>query len=148
MVSKNEHALRSTCPLACALDIIGDHWTLLVIRDMLFLGKHEYREILESDEGISSNILSDRLSKLQANGLISSMPHPDSAKRKLYYPTAKGKDLIHILVPIGQWAEKHLPGESNLPEEIITLQGNSTGEFISNVFRQLEEWEQRYEINL
>jgi len=148
MVSKNEHALRSSCPLACALDIIGDHWTLLVIRDMLFLGKHEYREILESDEGISSNILSDRLSKLQTNGLISSIPHPDSVKRKLYYLTAKGKDLVHILVPIGQWAETHLPGEFGLPSEIIALRGNSSTEFITNVFKQLEEWEQRYDIKL
>ncbi|GAB1264034.1 winged helix-turn-helix transcriptional regulator [Aurantivibrio infirmus] len=146
MVSKNEHAQRTRCPLACALDIIGDHWTLLIIRDMLFLGKHEYREILESKEGISSNILSDRLSKLQDNGLVASIPHPESAKRKLYYLTNKGKDLIHVLAPLGKWSEKHLPGQVEIYPEIIELQKKSPADLITNVFLTLEEWEQRYDI--
>ena len=70
MATKNEHANRSSCPVACALDVIGDHWSLLVVRDLLMMGKHEYKELLESAEGISSNILSDRLRKLQENGLV------------------------------------------------------------------------------
>lgn len=65
-----EHAARSGCPIACTLDIVGDHWTLLIIRDLMFLGLHEYKDMLMKEEGISSNILTDRLKKLERKDLI------------------------------------------------------------------------------
>jgi DNA-binding HxlR family transcriptional regulator len=63
MVAKIEHKQRSGCPIACALDLIGDHWTLLVIRNLMFLGIHEYKDMLKTEEQISSSILTDRLKK-------------------------------------------------------------------------------------
>jgi len=88
---KTAHYSRSTCPLACALDLIGDHWTLLVIRDLLFLGRHEYKDMLNAEEGISSNVLSDRLKNLEENGLIDSIPHHRKWQEKTLVFTSQGE---------------------------------------------------------
>ncbi len=144
MVSKNEHALRSICPLARGLDCIGDHWTLLIVRDLSWMGKHEYREMLDSDEGISSNILSDRLQKLQDSGLVASIPHPESGRRKLYYLTEAGKDLIPIFVAIGRWANKHFGGDLVMPK---CFEGNPllrAKDPLAAVLEDLKIWEAHY----
>ncbi len=146
MVSKNEHALRSTCPLACALDVIGDHWTLLVVRDLLLLGKHEYREFLDSPEGISSNILSDRLEKLEGHGLLTSIPHPDTKRRKLYYLTESGKGLIHVLVAVAGWSLQHHPDSATQQMLIAVGKHASHKAFIRQTLADLRKWEQRYGI--
>lgn len=91
MVKRNKHADLSQCPLACALDIIGDHWTLLIIRNLMLFGCHEYKDMLAMPEAISANILSNRLKKLAEAGIIADAPHPDSKRRKLYYLTGKEK---------------------------------------------------------
>jgi DNA-binding HxlR family transcriptional regulator len=131
----------SGCPVACALDIVGDHWTLLVIRDLMFLGIHEYKEMLAGAEGISSNILTDRLKRLEGNGLIASMPHPQSRKRKLYYLTAKGKDLIHTMVHLIRWSEKHLSDRLEIPPEKKDLLVNGPDRFVALTLQQLARWE-------
>ncbi len=141
MVQKKTHMEHSGCPVACALDIVGDHWTLLVIRDLLFLGLHEYKEMLAGAEGISSNILTDRLKKLEVNGLIASMPHPESRKRKLYYLTVKGKDLIHTMVQLIRWSEKHLSEHLEIPPEKRNLLVNDPDCFVALILQQLTQWE-------
>lgn len=146
MVSKNKHNLRSQCPVACGLDIVGDHWTLLIVRDLLMLGRHEFRDILEGDEGISSNILSDRLAKLQQDGLVASIVHPDNKRRKLYYLTPKGKDLIHIMVAVAGWASKHLHDQVFIPEDRMKLLQSGTNKFIRHTLDELAQWEQQYGI--
>ena len=147
MVQKTEHSSRSTCPLACGLDVIGDHWSLLVIRDLMFLGRHEYKDMLNAEEGISSNILSDRLKRLEDEGLINSIPHPESGRRKLYYLLPKGKDLIHVLTHLARWADKHLGDLVEIPLEKRKLLLNQPDTLIKMTLQQLEEWENRFLID-
>jgi DNA-binding HxlR family transcriptional regulator len=104
---KKKIEFRSQCPVSTALDIFGDKWTLLVIRDLLFNGKRTYGEFLESEEKIATNILADRLSMLEMAGIISKKKHPDSNAKILYNLTAKGIDLIPILIEIIVWSEKY-----------------------------------------
>jgi len=144
MVSKNSHKDRSECPIAFALDIVGDHWSLLVIRDLLFQGKHEYKELLESDEGISSNILSNRLKKLHDCGIIDAIPHPDSNKRKLYYLTVSGKDLIDVMMALGRWTNTHMLGAVCFDPVIQAKLNDGTKDFKQNILGELAMWEGKY----
>jgi DNA-binding HxlR family transcriptional regulator len=104
---KKKIEFRSQCPISTALDIFGDKWTLLVIRDLLFNEKKTYGEFLESDEKIATNILSDRLSLLEMAGIVSKQKHPDHGLKILYTLTQKGIDLIPVLVEIIVWSEKY-----------------------------------------
>ena len=144
MVQKTEHSSRSSCPLACALDVIGDHWSLLIIRDLMFLGRHEYKDMLSAEEGISSNILSDRLRRLESEGLINSTPHPDSGRRKLYYLLPKGKDLIYVLTHLARWSDKHLGNLVHIPPEKREVLVNHPDALIQMTLQQLEDWENRF----
>jgi len=147
MVSKNQHTIRSRCPIAFGLDAIGDHWTMLIVRDMLVMNKHEYKEFMSSDEGISSNILSDRLGKLQEHGLIDSISHPENRRRKLYYLTPPGKDLIHLHVAMASWAYKHYGDAVQFPDSIDPDDKNSSADFIRQTFARLREWEKKHGIH-
>ena len=100
---------RSTCPAACALDLAGDKWTLLVVRDLLS-GRHTFKELLAADEGIPTNILADRLKKMEAAGLIQAKPYQDKPVRWRYELTAKGRDLGHVLAAMARWGKKHVRG--------------------------------------
>ena len=95
---------RSECPISCSLDLVGDKWSLLIIRDLLYLGKTSYNEFLSSRESISTNILNDRLIKLTEDGLIT---FTGTAKRKKYELTKKGQDLKPVLESIGQFGIKY-----------------------------------------
>ncbi|MEL7083762.1 MAG: helix-turn-helix domain-containing protein [Cyanobacteria bacterium P01_A01_bin.3] len=99
---------RSDCPIACALDLLGDRWTLLLIRDMA-LGKSRFDEFLDSPEGISSNVLSDRLKKLVQMDLATKSPYSSHSRRMTYQLTAKGESLRPILKAIGRWGLRHIP---------------------------------------
>lgn len=99
---------RSDCPITNALEIIGDKWTLLIIRD-LFLGKHLYREMMESPEGIASNILANRLQRLEQAQFISKRAYQLKPMRYEYYLTAKGQDLQPVLQAIATWGVKYIP---------------------------------------
>jgi len=98
---------RIQCPISSALDIFGDKWTLLVIRDLLFNEKKTYGEFLDAEEKIATNILADRLSLLEMAGILSKHKHPDSKAKILYQLTRKGIDLIPVLVEIIAWSEKY-----------------------------------------
>lgn len=101
--------MRSDCPVSYALDFFGDKWSFLVIRDMLE-GKRFYKDFQSSKEGIATNILSDRLKKLEANGVIVSRVYPELRTKKEYVLTPKGKDLIPIIVETMVWSAKHEDG--------------------------------------
>lgn len=107
--NKGELHKRSVCPIACTLDIIGDKWTLLVIRD-LSLGKKTYREFQESPEGIPSNILAERLKRLESHGIIEKHPYQERPVRYAYQLTPKGQALGPILKDIVKWGLKFIPG--------------------------------------
>ena len=98
---------RSTCPISTALDIFGDKWSLLIVRDLMFNQKKTYGEFLQSEERIATNILADRLLLLEMGGIISKEEHPDSKAKVLYKLTTKGIDLIPTMVEIILWSEKH-----------------------------------------
>lgn len=100
---------RSTCPISTALELVGDRWTLLVIRDLMFAGKRHFREFLQSEEGISSNILADRLASLVRNGIVSRRDDPTHAQKAIYSLTRKGLDLLPVVVAMSQWTQKHHP---------------------------------------
>lgn len=104
---------RSDCPVSCSLDIWGDKWSLLIIRDLMFAKECTYGDLLKSPEGIATNILASRLQALEENGLIEKLVHPDSKAKVLYRLTDKGIDLLPIMVEINLWAEKYL----TIPEE-------------------------------
>jgi DNA-binding HxlR family transcriptional regulator len=106
-VKKKKINFRSECPISTALDIFGDKWSLLIIRDMMFKGKSTYGDFLNSDEKIATNILADRLLLLESAGIISKQKHPQSKAKILYTLTEKGVDLIPVLVEIIEWSEKH-----------------------------------------
>lgn len=95
---------RSDCPISCTMDLVGDKWSLLIIRDLLYLGKTSYNEFLSSNEGISTNILNDRLVKLNEVGLIT---YTGTAKRKKYELTKMGKDLKPVLESVALFGIKH-----------------------------------------
>lgn len=144
MVAKIEHKTRTGCPVACSLDIVGDHWTLLIIRNLMFLGIHEYKDMLKTEEQISSSILSNRLNKLEREGLIASITHPDSGRRKLYYLTPMGKGLIHMLIELVIWANTHLEDTVKIPREKKVLLENNPEKFIASTLKELKKWEEEY----
>ena len=98
---------RSECPLSCSLDIFGDKWSLLIIRDLMFENKCTYNDFLKSQEGIATNILASRLKELEENGIIEKSAHPDSKAKNLYRLTSKGIDLLPILIEVYIWSDKY-----------------------------------------
>jgi len=100
---------RSDCPISSALDLFGDKWSLLVMRDLLFRNKSHYREFLASEEGIATNILADRLARLEAAGLIEKTGEDPRSGKQAYLATAMGKDLIPLLLQMMLWSAQHNP---------------------------------------
>jgi DNA-binding HxlR family transcriptional regulator len=100
---------RSICGVACSLDLLGDKWTLLVVRDLL-MGKQTYSELQASPERIPTNILADRLKKLQAEGIVERSVYQERPRRYRYHLTDKGKDLLPVLRSMVRWANRHVPG--------------------------------------
>lgn len=105
---------RSSCPITNVLDLLGDKWTLLVVRDLV-LGKQRYQEFLSSPEAIASNILAERLGRLHAGGLIRRRAYQRAPVRYEYALTKKGKDLEPILEAIIAWGKKQYPGTEKFP---------------------------------
>jgi len=99
---------RSPCPVACVLDIFGDKWTLLVVRDLLF-GKHTFKAFQESPEKIPSNILADRLKRLEQAGVVVRKVYQERPRRYAYYLTDKGKELGTVMRSMVKWANKYIP---------------------------------------
>ena len=103
----DEKASRSCCPISLALDILGDKWTLLVIRDLVFLRKRHFKDFQSSPEKIATNILSNRLKMLECAGIISRKTDPENARQVVYDLTDKGIDLIPMLVEMILWGTKY-----------------------------------------
>jgi DNA-binding HxlR family transcriptional regulator len=113
---------RSLCPVACSLDLLGDRWTLLLIRD-LFRGLTRYGEFLAAPEGIPTNILAERLERLEAAGLIKSEPYQQNPPRYAYTLTPKGADLKPVLGALATWAIRHVPRTRADKELAAVLRG-------------------------
>lgn len=113
---------RSTCPISTALEVVGDRWTLLVLRDLAFAGKRHFREFLKSEEAISSNVLTERLGLLMEQGIVTRSGDPTHAQKAVYSLTEKGLDLLPVLVALSVWSQKHHP-DTRRPEAIQVAQG-------------------------
>jgi DNA-binding HxlR family transcriptional regulator len=106
---------RSDCPTSSFLDVVGDRWTLLVMRDLLMKNRLRYNELAGSREKIPTNILADRLIKLEAAGLITKQPYQERPVRYEYKPTAAGVDLLDVISAAAQWSNRHLKETKEVP---------------------------------
>lgn len=97
---------RSGCPINLALEVFGDRWSLLVLRDMIFAGKRTFNQLLESDEGIATNVLRDRLNSLVESGLLTKSDDPERRGRTRYALTERAIALVPVLVHMGHWGER------------------------------------------
>ena len=102
--------MRSVCPIANVLDLVGDKWSLLIVRDMLLFHRHRYGDFLAADEGITTNILADRLKRLEQYGIIEKTPYQHNPVRNEYHLTDKGRDLEPMIMEMVNWGLKHVSG--------------------------------------
>ena len=101
---------RSGCPINLALELLGDRWSLIVVRDIMFRNRRHFRELLtRSEEGIASNILATRLKRLVEAGLLSRSDDPSHRQKGIYSLTEKAIELVPVLVQLGAWGRRHLP---------------------------------------
>jgi DNA-binding HxlR family transcriptional regulator len=114
-VMAESHALRSGCPINLTLEILGDRWSLLVLRDIMFGNRRHFRELLgKSEEGIASNILADRVKKLEAQGMLTRADDPTHKQKAIYSLTEKAIQLVPIMAMVGGWGRRHLPVSEEL----------------------------------
>jgi DNA-binding HxlR family transcriptional regulator len=110
---------RSGCPLNASVEMLGDRWSLLIIRDMMLRGARTFKEFLDSHERIASNILADRLRKLESCGIITSKHDPSDGRKLIYLLTPKGIDLAPVLTEMVLWAAAHeVTGNQDLVQEM------------------------------
>lgn len=111
--------MRSDCPLNYGIEIFGDKWTLLIVRDLMFFGKRYYNEFLQSAEGIATNMLADRLTMLEKEKIIRKEKDSQHKQKIVYSLTEKGIDLLPIILSIGLWSEKYATITLNPNRDII-----------------------------
>lgn len=129
--------MRSDCPISCTLDILGDKWSLLIMRDLLFFEKNSFGEFLLSDEKIARNILADRLEELVAKGFVVKEVAAGNKSKFLYYPTEKGIDLVPLLLQLAAWSEKHQP--ACRPSAEVAAFKNSRGTAMNQLRKRLKD---------
>lgn len=119
-MSRNSSSCRSNCPINFVLETFGDKWTLLIVRDLMFKGKQTYGELLQSDEKISTNILADRLKRLEEHGIITKTVAPGNSSSFNYALTSKGSDFLPVMLEITAWSAKH-DSMTNTPKSFFEL---------------------------
>ena len=108
-MTKTLPSRRSSCPISCALDFVGDKWTLVVLRDIVMARRRYFQELLAGNEGIASNILASRLKLLEAARMITRQRDPAQARRVIYEPTEKALDLLPVMIELIRWSMKYDP---------------------------------------
>jgi DNA-binding HxlR family transcriptional regulator len=119
---RHTHQRRSDCPINFALEMFGDPWSLLIIRDIVYFGKNTYGQFLTSEEGIATNILASRLALLEQKGILAKHVSDTDKRKETYTLTEKGLDLIPILVEIANWSALHDPHTAAPPAWIALMQ--------------------------
>jgi len=122
-LSYSDFDFRSKCSISCALEIIGDKWTLLIIRDALFLNSISFGEFRSSPEKIASNILTDRLEKLVKYGIMDKTKNSTNKLKFDYTLTKKGQELKPILLALGKWGNTNINGTNTLEDQIKEFEG-------------------------
>jgi DNA-binding HxlR family transcriptional regulator len=100
---------RSLCPINLAVELLGDRWSLLIIRDLMFTDRRHFRQLLRSEEGIATNVLAERLARLVEAGILRKDPDPSHKQRAVYSLTEMGIDLLPVIAQLGTWGRRHLP---------------------------------------
>jgi DNA-binding HxlR family transcriptional regulator len=118
---------RSECPISSSLDIWGDKWSLLIVRDLMFSTKCTYGDFLKSEEKIATNILASRLQMLEASGIIVKEDHPDSKAKVLYKLTEKGVNLLPVMVEINLWADQYFTLSPEIKKIIAEMKKDKEG---------------------
>ena len=121
---------RSECPLNASVEMLGDRWSLLIIRDMMLRGFRSYKEFMDCYERIATNILADRLRKLVAYGIIRTEPDPADGRKVTYLLTKKGIDLAPVLTEMVLWAAAH---ENTGNQALVRLMRDDKGKFLAGV---------------
>jgi DNA-binding HxlR family transcriptional regulator len=134
---------RSGCPITNTLEVIGDRWSLLIIRDLMIWNHHEFSQLRDSGEGIATNILTDRLKTLAAEGIIDSIKHPTNGTKKLYYLTKKGKALLPMMREMIMWGDEFCEGSQAPAAKMKPVRENGD-KFMAGVLTELESWEKEY----
>jgi DNA-binding HxlR family transcriptional regulator len=137
MPKKRAARRRSGCPLNASVEMLGDRWSLLIIRDMMLRDFRSYKEFLENHEGIATNILANRLRKLMACGIITAEPDPADGRKLIYLLTEKGIDLAPVLTEMVLWAAEHEETEN---QALVQLMRKDRKEFLAGV---RERWVNR-----
>jgi len=122
---------RSVCPLSKVLDLFGDKWSLLILRDAILFDKRRYGEFLASPERISTNILAARLRQLEAAGILEKYADPADGKASLYIPTSRGLRLLPLLVEAMRWGVEEF-GIQEMPDFAIALMKDGSGPYIAH----------------
>jgi len=125
------------CPIQFASSVLGDRWCLMIIRDLMFKNRKYYREFLEAGEGISTNILADRLLRLETAEVITKSQDPEHGKRYIYSLTGKGVALLPIMVNMIVWAAKY-DEETGMPKEFIKKLLRNPAEFEAEMLASLK----------
>ena len=112
---------RSGCPISLSLELLGDRWTLLIVRDLVFAGKTHFREFLLSDEGISSRTLAERLQTLQDEGIVTKSDDPTHKLKAIYRLTEAGIDLLPVLATLGAWGSKYRKADNEMARIAVEL---------------------------
>lgn len=121
---------RSACPLNASVEMLGDRWSLLIVRDMMLRGFQTYKEFMECHEGIATNILADRLRKLVSYGIITTNPDPSDGRKVTYLLTQKGIDLAPVLTEMVLWAAAH---EDTGNQPLVRLMRDDKEKFLAGV---------------
>jgi len=138
---------RSKCPLNIALEVLGDSWTLLIMRDILFKGFGTFKEFRSSMEGVATNILADRLKKMTANGLITASRSNADRRVMLYRPTQKGLDLAPVMLAMILWTDKY--EDHVVPAEKISRLTKDGDKFIAETLAKFNaEAPTRFDVTL
>lgn len=127
-----EMSRRSDCPISNVLDFVGDKWSLLILRDLIFFNKHSYSEFLNAPERMATNILSSRLEKLEQDGLIAKQVDVNDKRKKVYKLTQMGKDMLPIILEMVVWSSKHDPN-INTPEQVVNRAINDRENLINDL---------------
>jgi DNA-binding HxlR family transcriptional regulator len=136
MPKKRAAQRRSRCPLNASVEMLGDRWSLLIIRDMMLRDFRTYKEFLECYEGIATNILADRLRRLIAYGIITAEPDPSDGRKLIYRLTAKGIDLAPVLTEMVIWAAAH---EDTGNQALVRQMRGNKQEFLAGLRRRWAE---------
>lgn len=131
MKEKSRATRRSGCPISIALETFGDGWSLLIVRDLIFKGLCTFNEFAASGEGIATNILADRLAKLEATGILAKRPDPADARRNHYRLTEKGIDLAPALIEIVLWAARY--EETDAPTSTVRAMRSHRAQFLADI---------------